>query len=290
MNKNNEFLDYEEIEFPAPNWEMKDEPEAVQEQAQKKPKPSQADRLRRQNDELVQELNRLKNENLSLNKKVLDVETTKLELLNTNVSWAKKLAAEDNDSQTEMDAEKHLKKIEREFNELEREKDRIAQQEQNYHRSSVSSESERLMSDFLARNPLINFKDPTNPNYSPKAYQIAQDASERLSMKYKMSGRGEEEFSEGYFQELEQQFKKEIGMVDNSTNNYNRRNFSSPVSNNNMNQNYSYGREPQLSREAQETMNGFMALAKTDEQKKMLRKRYMDAARNNYQNPNINSF
>lgn len=290
MNNNNELLDYDEIEFPAPNWEMKDEPEAVQEQTQKKSKPSQIDRFRIKNDKLSEEVNRLKNENLLLNKKVLDAETKKLELLNTNVSWAKKLAAEDNDTQTEEDAEKHLRKIEREFNELEKEKERLEQQAESYKNSGVVSESKRLLNEFLSRNPLINLHDPDNPNFSPKAYQMAQDASERLSMKYKMSGRGEEVFSEGYFHELEQQFKKEIGMVDNTTNNYNRRNFTSPVSNNNMNQNYNYGNEPQLSREALETMNGFMKLAKTDDQRKMLRKRYMDAARNNYVNPNINSF
>lgn len=290
MNNNNELLDYEEIEFPAPSWEMKDEPAAIHDETPKKSKPSQIDRFRIKNDKLSEEVNRLKNENLLLNKKVLEVETKKLELLNTNVSWAKKLAAEDNDTQTEEVAEKHLREIDREFIELEREKERLAQQAESYKNSGVVSESKRLLNDFLSRNPLINLHDPDNPNFSPKAYQMAQDVSERLSMRYKMSGRGEEVFSEGYFQELEQQFKKEIGMVDNSTNNYNRRNFTSPVSNNNMNQNYNYGNEPQLSREALETMNGFMKLAKTDEQRKMLKKRYMDAARNNYVNPNINSF
>ena len=257
----------------------------------KKSRPSQNSRLRKQNEDLAQRMAELERQNLFLQKQNLEKEENTLKLVNTNLNWAKTAADQENDVKSRNEADDALMDIKLKIHEVQRQKDHIDRQanyhHNNYSSNSVDSETKDNYEEFLERNPIVNFKDSSNPNYSPDVYNLAQSLSSKLSLRYKMENRGHDEFSREYFHDLENLIKSELGnpMQNNNNSNRGRNNFSAPVSSSNPRTN---NKNLKLTPEEQSVFNGFMKNAVSEEHKEAIRKRFVTAKQGNFRSGNLN--
>lgn len=239
-------------------------------------------KLKRANEELMRELESYRNMAMYEKKQRLESDEKNLKLINHNVNWAKMAAEEEKDNQAKVEAEDYLTDIKIKLNEIQKEKAQL--ENTGYANQSYAPPAQSLpeeYNDFLDRNPYLDFRNPNNPNFSPTAFKEAQEKSARLSMQYKMEGRGEEDLGEEYFKELEKILRNEAQV---ESNNNERKPFSSPVSGGRFSGDSSTNKLP---KEALDAMNGWLKHAISKEHAQMIRDEYKKAHANNFHSPNL---
>lgn len=252
----------------------------------RKSRPSKSARLEQEKIQLLNELNEQKRLLNELKKASLEKDESTLELVNTNIKFAKMTAEAENDLKAKTEAEDALMELKLKKYQIQKEKEELnryvsEQQTAQY----VNSEADANYREFLERNPFINHFDQTNPNFSQGAYNLAQKLSSKLSMQYKRQGRGDEEFSPAYFEDLENMINSEIEGGDSPMEHNTRRNsFSAPVNNY---QSRHKQKNLTMSAEEQKTFEGFMNHALNDKHKEFIRKRFLNAKKQNYESANI---
>jgi hypothetical protein len=252
-------------------------------------KPSQNARLKKKLDEKQKIIQELEYQLYNEKAKRVDREEKYTDLLSTNIHWAKTAAERENDLSSKTEAEKYISDLQTQKLQTLREKEQLANYQPMYSESVADPEAKSNYEEFLERNPIVNLNDPNNPNYSPEAFKIMENLSSKLSVRYKMEGRGEDEFSPTYFKDLENMFKNELGYQTSPQSSGQRsRNISTPVSSSRAPHPRGGSQEPQFGEVELKVIQSFLDHAQDDTHKEAIKKRYIEAKKRNYIDQNIN--